>query len=77
VTQAVYDKVVLRHYAFANRWFKVNVPTDRSGELIETGDVAHRFALNCDIATPMEREGDETFAVDLFVDVPQRAAVAL
>jgi hypothetical protein len=69
VSQAVYDGVVLRHYAFAGHWFKVNVTTDLPGRLTETGDDARRFALNCDIATPMEREGDSTFAVDLFTDV--------
>lgn len=62
-------EVVLRHYSFADRWFKVNVTTDHRGALIETGDAANRSAFNCDIATPMERDGDETFAVDLFVDV--------
>ena len=28
VTEAVYDRVVLRHYAFTGHWFKVNVTTD-------------------------------------------------
>ena len=60
---------MLRHYAFAGHWFKVNVTTDRGGRLTETGDRTCRFAFNCDIATPMEREGDSTFAVDLFTDV--------
>ena len=60
---------MLRHYAFAGHWFKVNVTTDRGGRLTETGDRTYRFAFNCDIATPMEREGDSTFAVDLFTDV--------
>ena len=60
---------MLRHYAFADQWFKVNVTTDRGGRLTETGDRACRFAFNCDIATPMEREGDSPFAVDLFTDV--------
>ena len=49
--------------------FKVNVTIDRHGELIETGDEVHQFAFNCDIATPMEREGNSIFAVDLFIDV--------
>jgi hypothetical protein len=69
ISQAVYDRVVLRHYAFAEHWFKINVTTDLSGRLTETGDGTRRFAVNCDIATPMEREGDSTFGVDLFTDV--------
>ena len=69
VTEVAYDAVVLRHYAFAEHWFKINVTTDLDGDLIETGDAAHQFAFNCDIATPMEREGDSIYAVDLFIDV--------
>lgn len=69
VSEAVHDGVVLRHYAFAGHWFKVNVTTSLSGHLTETGDGNQRFALNCDIATPMEREGNTTFGVDLFTDV--------
>jgi len=69
VSQAVYDGVVLRHYAFADHWFKVNVTTGLTGRLTETGDGTGRFAVNCDIATPMEREGDSTFGVDLCTDV--------
>ena len=73
VTEAMYDTVALRHYAFADRWFKINVTTDLAGRPAETGADGLRFAFNCDIATPMEREGDATFAVDLFVDVLVRA----
>ncbi|MDP1793203.1 MAG: DUF402 domain-containing protein, partial [Acidimicrobiales bacterium] len=69
VMEVAYDDVVLRHYAFADRWFKINVTTDRQGRLIETGDEIHRFAFNCDISTPMERNGDSIFGVDLFIDV--------
>lgn len=71
VYEARYEgDVVLRHYAFADHWFKVNVTTDLLGRLIETGDAASgRFAFNCDLATPMERDGDRIYGVDLFVDV--------
>ncbi len=69
ISEAVYGGVVLRHYAFADHWFKINVTTDLSGRVIETGDGNHQFAFNCDIATPMEREGSSTFGVDLFTDV--------
>jgi hypothetical protein len=69
ISQGAHDGVVLRHYAFADHWFKVNITTDLAGRLTETGDGTRRFAINCDIATPMEREGDCTFAVDLFTDV--------
>jgi hypothetical protein len=73
ITEAVTSGVVLRHYAFGDRWFKINVTTDQQGELVETGAPQRRFAFNCDIATPMERDGNATFAVDLFVDVLVRA----
>jgi hypothetical protein len=69
ISEAVYDGVVLRHYAFAGHWFKVNVTTCLGGCLTETGAPGRRFAVNCDIATPMERDGDSTFGVDLFTDV--------
>jgi hypothetical protein len=69
VTEAVYDRVVLRHYAFTGHWFKVNVTTGLSGRLTETGDSGRRFAVNCDIATPMEREAGSTFGVDLCTGV--------
>lgn len=62
-----YGDRVLRHYAFADRWFKVNVTSDLDGRLVETGDL--QFAFNCDVATPMERDGDAVYAVDLFTDV--------
>lgn len=69
VTEAIYNQAVLRHYAFADHWFKINVTTDLAGVLVETGEAPETFAFNCDIATPMEREGSSTFAVDLFIDL--------
>ena len=51
----------------------MNVTTDFAGRVVETGAPGQRFAFNCDVATPMERDGDETFAVDLFLDVLVRA----
>lgn len=73
VTEAIYDDVVLRHYSFAEHWFKINVTTDLAGDAVETGDPDVPFAFNCDIATPMERENDSTYGVDLFIDVLVRA----
>jgi hypothetical protein len=72
VCEAAHDDVVLRHYAFADEWFKVNVTFDRHGELVETPadhDVAQPFAFNCDIATPMLSEPFAVYGVDLFLDV--------
>jgi hypothetical protein len=69
VTEAIHGDVVLRHYSFADHWFKINVTTDLAGNLVETGNAEVPFAFNCDIATPMESEGDSTYAVDLFIDV--------
>lgn len=68
VTEVMYDEVVLRHYAFSKHWFKVNVTTDQQGLLVETGE-AQQFCFNCDISTPMERDGLSIFGVDLFIDV--------
>jgi hypothetical protein len=71
VADVRYGDVVLRHYAFADRWYKINITTDLDGELIETagsGDVP-AFAFNCDIATPMVRDARSVLAVDLWLDV--------
>ncbi len=72
VTETLYGEVVLRHYAFRDRWFKINCTTDRFGRFTETGSTnggAPPFAFNCDIATPMLREANAVFAVDLWLDV--------
>jgi hypothetical protein len=42
ITEAVYDGVVRRRYAFADRWFKINVTTNLAGDLVETGSLGHR-----------------------------------
>ena len=75
VSAARYGDVVLWHYAFARHWFKVNLTTDLDGRIVETGGdgPAGRFAVNCDIATPMRRQGNDVFAVDLVADVLVRA----
>ena len=48
ISEAVYGGVVLRHYAFADHWFKVNVTTGLSGRVTESGEGDSRFAFNCD-----------------------------
>ncbi|WP_193106712.1 DUF402 domain-containing protein [Brachybacterium sp. FME24] len=63
------EELVLRHYAFADEWFKLNVTFDLRDEMIEPGPQGEAFAINCDIATPMLRVGDDVSAVDLFLDV--------
>lgn len=64
------EKLVLRHFAFADEWFKINATYDLSGNLMETRSPdGVSFALNCDISTPMVRVGDDVSAVDLFLDV--------
>jgi hypothetical protein len=73
VTDAIHGDVVLRHYSFADHWFKINITTDHTSDLVETGDARVALALNCDIATPMEREDDSTHAVDVLIDVLVRA----
>ncbi|MFI8525293.1 DUF402 domain-containing protein [Promicromonospora sukumoe] len=64
------EMLVLRHFAFADEWFKINATYDLSGNLMETTSPdGVSFALNCDISTPMVRVGDDVSAVDLFLDV--------
>lgn len=76
VCEAEFDGVLLRHYAFVDEWFKVNVTFDRAGALVETPalrGVSLPFALNCDVATPMLSTPSAVYAVDLFLDVLVRA----
>jgi hypothetical protein len=71
VSAGRYGDVILWHYAFARHWFKVNLTTGRDGRIVETGgdEPGSRFAVNCDIATPMRRRDTAVYAVDLFADV--------
>jgi len=67
-----YGDVVMRHYAFADQWFKVNITTDDRGGLVETRSPdagIPPFAINCDIATPLIWQDGNALAVDLFLDV--------
>lgn len=63
------DDLVLRHFAFADEWFKINATFDLAGNLIQPGPPETPFAVNCDMATPMARIGDDVSSVDLFLDV--------
>lgn len=72
VYEVRYGDVVVRHYAFADQWFKVNVTTDTAGALVETRSPEPGippFAVNCDIATPLVWHDGAAVAVDLFLDV--------
>jgi hypothetical protein len=79
VAQTRYDDVVLRHFAFRDHWFKINVTTDLNGDLIETAPSpgVPAYAYTIDLATPMLRDGEggseAVYAVDLEVDVLVRA----
>lgn len=75
VVVARYGDVLLWHYAFRDRWLKVNVTTDRTGALVETApsEGAPAFAFNIDLATPLRLEGRNAYAVDLELDVLVRA----
>src|SRR5947209_1961270 len=37
VSAARYGDVVLWHYAFARHWFKINLTTSLTGQIVETG----------------------------------------
>lgn len=67
VTEAHHGDFVLRHYAFPDRWFKINMTTDLGGRPAVHADDG--FAFNCDIATPMHVDGVNIHAADLFLDV--------
>jgi hypothetical protein len=71
VSDSLFGDAVLRHYAFRDEWFKVNVTTDRNGRIVETPPSADAPAVtfNFDIATPMRREGNAVYTVELFADV--------
>lgn len=71
VCDALFDEVVLRHFAFRDEWFKINVTLDRAGRLVETpaGPDHPAFAFNCDVATPMVTRGNAVLAADLYADV--------
>jgi len=71
VVEADYGGTLLRHYAFADRWFKINVTTDRAGNFVEEQADPRPipFCFNCDIATPMVAYRNAVCAVDLWLDV--------
>jgi protein associated with RNAse G/E len=73
VNEAEADGIVLRHYAFADEWFKVNVTIDRGGTVIEPDlappAIPKVFAYNCDISTPMQLGDGAVYGTDLFLDV--------
>lgn len=76
VSQLLYDGgIVQRRYAFREHWFRVGVTTDLSGRLVETAPEPGTppYAYVIDLATPMQREGDGVYAVDLEVDVLVKA----
>jgi predicted RNA-binding protein associated with RNAse of E/G family len=75
VYRVMYERVVLLHYAFRDRWYKINVTTDLDGNLVETAPAAGlpAYAFNIDIATPMLLEGAAAYSVDLDIDVLVRA----
>lgn len=65
------DEYILRHIAFKNEWFKLNITYDSFGQLIDAGqdEDGFLFAINCDISTPMTEIGSDIASVDLFLDV--------
>lgn len=68
VYEARIGDLVLRHYAFAERWFVVNCTLDLDGGfVVESGPLAYTF--NCDIATPVFNVGTTLHSVDLSLDV--------
>jgi hypothetical protein len=70
-----YGDIAVRHYAFRDHWFNVNCTTDPAGAFVDTTspDDVPLFRFNCAIATPMLRQDEAVFAVDLWPDVLVRA----
>jgi predicted RNA-binding protein associated with RNAse of E/G family len=70
VFQVAIGAETLRHYAFADRWASVTVGLDENGQPID-GNVraGFRFAAKCHIATPVRRDADLRWQVDLWLDV--------
>lgn len=66
-----FGDLILRHFAFRDEWFKINVTLDAAGTPVETppGPSHPAFAFNCDIATPMVTHAGAVYAVDLYADV--------
>ncbi len=64
------DVAGLRHYAFYDRWFVVNVSLDRSGNLRTERGHGLDWCFNCDVTTPLfSTENDAVYSVDLELDV--------
>lgn len=64
------EDFLLRHYAFYDRWFVVNVAMNRRGELINVIRRDTRRCFDCDIAAPLYSVGrDAAYTVDLEIDV--------
>lgn len=68
----VYDlrinDLILRHYAFLDRWFAVNCTLNLDGHFIaEDGPIS--WCFNCDITTPLVNIGSNLYTVDLALDV--------
>jgi predicted RNA-binding protein associated with RNAse of E/G family len=60
--------LVLRHYAFYQRWFEINCTLDLHGNFVaEAGPIP--WCFNIDICTPFFSKGNRGFNVDLCLDV--------
>jgi len=62
----------LRHYAFYDRWFVVNVSLDLTGNFLteRRPGIDLDWCFNCDVTTPLFSTGDDAcFSVDLELDV--------
>ena len=65
---------VVRHYGFASRWLAVTLTTDHTGQPADlAGLEIFAHTAKCDIATPMQRDGDTCWQTDLWLDVLVRA----
>ena len=69
VAEVAVGELIVRHYGFATRWLAVNVTTDRSGRLVESSHDHFPFAVKCHLSTPMLREADTCWQIDLWLDV--------
>ena len=74
VADVVVGDLIARHSGFAKRWLAVNVTTDRAGRLVEmVSRDGFPCAIKCHVATPMLRQGNVCWQVDLWLDLLVRA----
>lgn len=70
VYDVIIGDIVLRHYAFAGRWFAINCTFDLTGRFVtECTEADFAWCFNCDICTPLFSIDRNLYSVDLCLDL--------